>query len=431
MLAIPGAPGDTFAMWARFDSIQQQTLISGARDTEPVRGLTHDHYRYPARFSPAFARSAIVAFTKPRDLVLDPYAGGGTTLVEALALGRDAVGVDISQLAEFVSTAKTIIYTDAELNALDAWSRRSPAVIGARKHSIHFPDYDEAGYYKHLDDPPRWRLRKAIEQGLGHAIALGDPRLEMHGRCVVLRTAQWALDGRPRLPSLPEFRAKIGDYATEMLAGARALSAAVAKLRRKPRIRTLRRSTAGLEDDALIRRLRAPRLILTSPPYPGVHVLYHRWQVDGRREAPAPFMIAGKLDGAGSSYYTMGDRKYPELATYFDNLRNTMELISRIADENTVIVQMIAFSDPSWQLERYLTTMRDAGLQELFLPALRGERDGRLWRSVPGRRWYSDQRGETPGSKEVVLIHRCAGGALMQPRVRPPSKSCAEAYSEA
>ena len=37
--------------------------------------------------------------------------------------------------------------------------------------------------------------------------------------------------------------------------------------------------------------------------------------------------------------------------------------------------------------------------------SVRGERDGRLWRSVPGRRWYSDQRGDTPGSKEVVLIH--------------------------
>jgi hypothetical protein len=52
--------------------------------------------------------------------------------------------------------------------------------------------------------------------------------------------------------------------------------------------------------------------------------------------------------------------------------------------------------------------MEEAGLQEYFLPLLKGERDGRLWRSVPSRRWYSDQRGETPGSKEVVLIHRKA-----------------------
>ena len=65
-----------------------------------------------------------------------------------------------------------------------------------------------------------------------------------------------------------------------------------------------------------MQNVRAPKLVLTSPPYPGVHVLYHRWQVDGRKEAPLPFMIANKLDGAGSSYYTMGDRKYRLRRTY-------------------------------------------------------------------------------------------------------------------
>ena len=117
-------------------------------------------------------------------------------------------------------------------------------------------------------------------------------------------------------------------------------------------------------------------------------------------------MIANKLDGAGSSYYTMGDRKYPELETYFDNIRAVMSSVAAIADRRTVIVQMIAFSERRWQLPRYLETLEDAGLQEMFLPLLRGTRDGRLWRSVPGRRWYSDQRGETPASQEVVLIHR-------------------------
>jgi hypothetical protein len=80
--------------------------------------------------------------------------------------------------------------------------------------------------------------------------------------------------------------------------------------------------------------------------------------------------------------------------------------VAALADKRTIIAQMVAFSEPSWQLPRYIEAMEGAGLQEMFLPALRGERDGRLWRCVPGRRWYSDQRGETPGSREVVLIHR-------------------------
>jgi len=119
-------------------------------------------------------------------------------------------------------------------------------------------------------------------------------------------------------------------------------------------------------------------------------------------------MIANKLDGAGGSYYTMGDRKHPDLKTYFDNIRATMSSVAALADERTVVVQMVAFSEVEWQLPRYLEAMEEAGLRETFLPTLRNQADGRLWRSVPGRRWYSDQRGRTPGSHEVVLVHRKA-----------------------
>jgi hypothetical protein len=385
----------------------QTALIVGARDALPVRGLTHNFYRYPARFSPAFARATIESFTKPGDLVLDNHVGGGTTLVEALVTGRHAIGVDISTLAEFVARVKTTVFSEAELDRLEVWAAQLVSAIGIRKSSIYFADYADLGYYKHLNHPSRWRLRKAIEQGLGSSIRLASPRLQSFGRCVVLRTAQWALDGRRKLPSVDEFRKMFADNAGEMVEGACALRAAVkANSGPRPDIVVIKRSAAGLEDDERLAAWRAPKLVLTSPPYPGVHVLYHRWQVDGRKESPLPFMIANKLDGAGESYYTMGYRRLPGLKPYFDNIRATMSSIAALADENTIIVQMVAFSDASWQLPRYLETMEEAGLRELFLRGLRGERDGRLWRSVPNRRWYSDQRGETPGSQEVVLFHK-------------------------
>ena len=249
------------------------------------------------------------------------------------------------------------------------------------------------------------------------AICLGTPRLEAFGRCVVLRAAQWALDGRRKLTGTIEFRDFLGNLAAEMIDGARELREAVKANGRCP-VTILHRSAAGVENDARLEAMPAPKLVVTSPPYPGVHVLYHRWQVDGRKEAPLPFMIANKLDGAGSSYYTMGDRKYPDLRTYFDNVRATMSSVAALANKRTVIVQMVAFSEPEWQLERYLDTMEEAGLTEMKLPALLRQEDGRLWRSVPSRRWYSDQRGETPASQEVVLIHHKAGFIRSQLRDR-------------
>ena len=391
----------------RLSKRAQDRLISAARDSEPVRGLTHDFYKYPARFSPAFARAAIETFTKPRQLVFDPHVGGGTTIVEARALGREVVGIDISPLAEFVARVKSTILSGAELDTLAAWGARLPDAIDIHRISVPFSRYAPLGYYKHLDDPSRWRLRKGVEQALASAIRLGTPRLEAFARCVILRAAQWALDGRSKPTGIDEFRQFLCATAAEMVEGARELRATVKAIGRCP-VTILHRSAAGVEHDARLENMRAPNLVLTSPPYPGVHVLYHRWQVDGRKEAPLPFMIANKLDGAGSSYYTMGDRKYPGLRTYFENIKATMSSVAALANERTIIVQMVAFSEPEWQLPRYLKTMEEAGLKEVRLPALRRQDEGRLWRSVPGRRWYSDQRGDTPASQEVVLFHRKA-----------------------
>lgn len=49
---------------------------------------------HPARMWPDVAAHAIAAYTRAGDLVLDPLCGIGTTLVEAIHAGRDAIGVE-------------------------------------------------------------------------------------------------------------------------------------------------------------------------------------------------------------------------------------------------------------------------------------------------------------------------------------------------
>src|ERR1019366_6458083 len=104
---------------------------------------------------------------------------------------------------------------------------------------------------------------------------------------------------------------------SEMLSGAKEY-ADTARKHRHADVLCLHRSAVGLEAEDRVKRMGAPRLVLTSPPYPGVHVLYHRWQVMGRRETPAPFWIVGTLDWAGASFYTFGDRKQKDLRRYYE-----------------------------------------------------------------------------------------------------------------
>jgi modification methylase len=49
---------------------------------------------HPAKMLPAIAARAIATYSRPGDLVCDPMCGIGSTLVEAVHLGRDALGVE-------------------------------------------------------------------------------------------------------------------------------------------------------------------------------------------------------------------------------------------------------------------------------------------------------------------------------------------------
>lgn len=54
---------------------------------------------YRGNWPPQLARNLILRYTKKRGLVVDAFAGGGTTLIEAWLLGRRGIGLDVSRLA--------------------------------------------------------------------------------------------------------------------------------------------------------------------------------------------------------------------------------------------------------------------------------------------------------------------------------------------
>ncbi len=68
--------------------------------------LTHSYHRYPAKFIPQLARRCILEYSKENDLIVDPFCGSGTTLVESLIYKRRSLGVDINPVAILISKAK-------------------------------------------------------------------------------------------------------------------------------------------------------------------------------------------------------------------------------------------------------------------------------------------------------------------------------------
>lgn len=389
------------------------SLVDAVSSRERVAGAPHDFYRYPARFSPTFAREAIKCFTRPGDFVLDPFCGGGTTLVEAISLARRAAGMDISSLAAFLSRTKTTPLSVHDKCEIGAWLEAIESVKLRRTMESDQPVDAETLYYvRNLPGETQafffWVLDRLP--------LLPKVRQQGFVRLVLLGVGQWGLDCKTRVPSAAEFKAEFCrrlrcapqeffDYVSNVATTNELPRCRLLSLRR-----VLNRSSEMCDDDGRIPKSWLPaKLVLTSPPYPGVHVVYHRWQILGRKETPAPFWLADQRDGAGETHYLLGPRDEDELVTYYARLKSVFSSLRSLIDENSIVVQLVAFSDPTWQLQTYLDTMQEAGFVEAEADcAAVAKVRGRIWREVPGRKWYANKRGEIPASKEVMLLHKLA-----------------------
>ena len=106
---------------------------------------------YFAMFPPTFAREVILNTTEPGDLVLDPFSGRGTTILEALLNGRRGIACDINPVAATISAAKSrppsldsvlerimllgLAFTGASRRSLE---REASALPEFFQHAFHF-----------------------------------------------------------------------------------------------------------------------------------------------------------------------------------------------------------------------------------------------------------------------------------------------------
>lgn len=81
---------------------------------------THGLHSYAAKCPPQLVRYGIENYSSPGEIILDPMAGSGTTVVEARLHGRNAIGYDIDALACLIAKVKARIIDDNPIdNAAD------------------------------------------------------------------------------------------------------------------------------------------------------------------------------------------------------------------------------------------------------------------------------------------------------------------------
>lgn len=86
------------------------------RAKKTTLSLSHDLHIYKAKFFPRMVRALLNIFAgKEQALVVDPYCGSGTALLEGALLGHRCVGVDLDPICALISRAKVAPFLRSDL----------------------------------------------------------------------------------------------------------------------------------------------------------------------------------------------------------------------------------------------------------------------------------------------------------------------------
>lgn len=232
------------------DKVLAKQLETALRYSERVERYTHGFHSYPAALHPDAARDLL---TLGEGKVLDPFCGGGTVLVEALAAGRESLGCDLGAIPCLIARARTTRTDEAARTHLRSVARGA-AEVALRAHE---PPPDAPPDVKRAYQPHVAAELHAIRSFIGN-----DPLLKAVLSAIVVKVSRRTSDThqalndeeRPEGTTATLFHKKAREFA-RMLETIEGFTAP-ARVHR---------------EDAREVRLDGYGLIVTSPPYPGVY----------------------------------------------------------------------------------------------------------------------------------------------------------------
>jgi len=282
--------------------------LSWSEDQLPqVERTKHVHGLHPylGKFIPQLVDALLRRYVRRGGRVLDPFAGSGTTLVQALESGYNAVGVDIASFNCLMMRVKTDRY-DAfrlERELRDALSRRGRSRERPRGYVrqwyaplaaaqlLHFRSL--LGEYEHADV-----LRVVL------ARAARSARLTTHFDLDFPKTPQrqpyWCHKHRRTCQPVGEADKFIARYLIDTLD----------RLKAFEHVRVRLRTAEVVHGDAREVELDGPfDAVLTSPPYPGLidyheqhRYAYELFGLDDRRERELGAAERGTSRAAVAAY---------------------------------------------------------------------------------------------------------------------------------
>jgi hypothetical protein len=292
------------ALYAEIDL----ALSWSERDLPERERTKHVHRLHPylGKFIPQLVEILLGRYFRPGQHVLDPFAGSGTTLVQALESGLDATGVDVAAFNCLLMDVKTRSYNPF---VLEQELRAVHARIGERT-SVR-----PSAYIR------RWYAPQAVRELLAFRALVDEYEHADVLRIVLTRAARSARRTThfdlefPREPQLQPYwchkhRRECRPVETASQFLRRYTLDTLARLKEFARVRA-----RGLEATVVHADVRDEQLpgrydgVLTSPPYPGLidyheqhRYAYELLALDDRRELEVGAAAAGTSRAAIEAY---------------------------------------------------------------------------------------------------------------------------------
>ena len=114
--------GDKYKIYNDDDGVERRAYLKDGKPTDVfkipfVQGTSKERLGYPTQKPEALLEIFIKASTKPGDLIMDFFAGSGTTLAVAEKLGRRWIGCDIGKLSFYIIQRRLLqIQNSKDLN---------------------------------------------------------------------------------------------------------------------------------------------------------------------------------------------------------------------------------------------------------------------------------------------------------------------------
>ena len=316
--------------------------------TADTKQITHGIHPYPAMMIPQVARRLTDAYGRKGKILFDPYCGSGTTLLEGMLAGMDAVGTDLNPLARLIARVKT---TPVAVDSLDREIARFP--MRAPSADLTVPAVPNVDYWFSTEaQRDLAAIRQHIDR-IGNAAVADVFRVAFS---LTVRKASWTRQSEFKLYRMSQSqmdRHNPAPFALMLQALSdirRALSALnrLASRRRPPSVHGFN-TVSGVPTEAI-----APEsvdLVATSPPYGDSRTtvaygqfsrLASQWlgfaganRVDnmlmggGKADRIGKFGVQ-KLDGVIARIAEADARRAREVAAFFEDYRASIRNVAAV-----------------------------------------------------------------------------------------------------